>query len=66
MSTGYVVIRSRFQSLGSPSSSATQRLGVMDHQRWRKDVPCLEFNGLLVDGVARSIELVLLWDMALV
>ena len=66
MSTGYVVIRSRFQSLRSPSSSATQRLGVMDHQRWRKDVPCLEFNGWLVDGVARSIELVLLWDMALV
>jgi hypothetical protein len=38
----------------------------MDHQRWRNDVPCLEFNGWLVDGVARSIELVLLWDMALV
>jgi hypothetical protein len=60
MSTGYVVIRSRFQSLGSPSSSATQRLGVIDHQRWRKDVPCLESNGWLVDGVAWSIELVLL------
>ena len=54
------MIRSRFQSLGSPSSSATQRLGVMDHQRWRKDSPCLESNGMLVDGVAWSIELVLL------
>jgi hypothetical protein len=32
----------------------------MDHQRWRKDAPCLESNGWLVDGVAWSIELVLL------
>jgi hypothetical protein len=37
----------------------------MDHQHWRKDVPCLESNGWLVDGVACLIELVLLLDMAL-
>jgi hypothetical protein len=37
----------------------------MDHQRWRKDGPCLESNGWLVDGVASSIELVLLKEMAL-
>lgn len=37
----------------------------MDHQRWRKDVPCLGSNGWQVDGVAWSIALMLLLDMAL-
>ena len=37
----------------------------MDHQRWRKDVPCLESIGWQVDGVAWSIALMLLLDMAL-
>ena len=59
VSTGYVVIRSRFQSLGSPSSSANQRLCVIDHQRWRKDGPCLESNGwlwcCLVDRIGASV-----------
>jgi hypothetical protein len=37
----------------------------MDHQRRRKDAPCLESNGWQVDGAACSIELVLLLDMPL-
>ena len=37
----------------------------MDTQGWGKDCPYLEINGCQVDGVARTIEWVLLMGMPL-